>query len=164
MNLFAFQLVLGNSESCFQQLGFLLCMTGLKTSGHTSAWISTCIHDMLSIVVLGVVQQCLDSRLSETPSTGIERFFLSPNDGLGVRVHIKIFLKLLPWEGVELFDTSECCVFDVIIGTVFAQSRINLSSAEDNTLNVLRLVDRFAMFGIRNDPAELRVTGEFFNW
>lgn len=95
-------------------------MASLETSGDTSTWISTGIHDMLSIVMVSVVQQSLDSRLSETPGTGVERLFLSPNDGLSVGVCIKILLELLPWEWVELFNTSDSSVLDVVVGTVFA--------------------------------------------
>jgi len=115
-------------------------------------------------MVLSVVQQGFDSRLGEAPCTGIERFFLTPNNGLGIGVHVKVLFQLLPWEGVELFDTSKGSVLDVVVGAVFAQGGINLSCAKDNTLDLLRLVDRFAMFSIRNNPAELRVTSEFFNW
>jgi len=163
-NLFSLQFVLSNRESSFQQLCFFLSVTSLKTSSHTGAWISTCVHNVLSVMVLSVVQQGFDSRLGEAPCTGIERFFLTPNNGLGIGVHVKVLFQLLPWEGVELFDTSKGSVLDVVVGAVFAQGGINLSCAKDNTLDLLRLVDRFAMFSIRNNPAELRVTSEFFNW
>lgn len=163
-NLFSLQFVLSNGESSLQQLRFFLGMTGLETSSHTGTWISTCVHDVLSIMVLSVVQQSFNSRLSETPCTGIKRFFLTPNNGFGIGVHVKVLFELLPWERVELFDTSEGSVLDVVVGAVFAQGGINLSCAKDNTLDVLRLVDRFAMFSIRDNPAELRVTSEFLNW
>ena len=62
---------------------------------------------MLVVMVLGTVKQGLDSRLGETPCTSIEGFFLTPNDSLGVGVSVKIFLQLLPREGVQLLYTSD---------------------------------------------------------
>ena len=62
-------------------------------------------------MVLGAIEQGLDSRLGETPCTGIERFFLTPNDSLGVGVSVEIFLQLLPRERVQLLDTGDGGVF-----------------------------------------------------
>jgi len=55
---------------------------------------------MLPVVVFGVIEQSLDSRLGEAPCTGIERFLLAPDNSLGVWIHIEVLFQLLPWEGV----------------------------------------------------------------
>jgi hypothetical protein len=70
---------------------------------------------------------------------------------------------LLPGEGVELLNTGDGGVFDAIVSAVLVQGSPDLSRAEDDTINFLRVVDGSAMFRIGNDPFELRVTGELLN-
>lgn len=70
-------------------------------------------------MVLCLVEQGLYSGLDETPGSGIERLFLTPDDVLGVGVAVKVLLKLLPGEWVQLFDTGDGGVGDVVVGTVF---------------------------------------------
>ena len=69
----------------------------------------------------------------------------------------------MPREGVELLNTSDGGVFDAFIETVFVEGSIDLTSAENDSVNLLRFVDGSAMFGIGNDPLELRITSKFFN-
>jgi hypothetical protein len=88
---------------------------------------------------------------------------LTPNDSLSVRIHVQVLFQELPWERVELFNTGEGGVFDVVVGTVLAEGGPNLSGAENYTLDVLGVVDSFAVFRIGDDPFELRVTSEFIN-
>jgi len=79
--------------------------------------------------------------LGEGPGTGVERFFLTPDDGLRVRVGIEVFLQLLPWEGVQLLDTSDRSVLEAVVGTVLGESCVNLARAEDDAINLLWLLD-----------------------
>lgn len=88
---------------------------------------------------------------------------MAPNDCLSVGVLVKIFLQLLPWEWVQLLNTSNGCILNSIVGTVLVESSVNLTSAEDNTLDLLGIIDGFSMFSFRNDPLELRITSELFN-
>jgi len=119
---------------------------------------------MFPIMILRIVQKGLNSRLGEGPGTGIKGFLLTPNDGLGVRVHVEVFLKLLPREGVELLDTSDGCVLEAIIGSVFVEGSVNLTSTENDTLNLFRVANGIAVLWVGDDPLELRFAGKFLNW
>jgi hypothetical protein len=46
---------------------------------------------------------------------------------------------------------------------VFIERSINLTSAENNSIDFFWLVDGLAMFGVCDDPLELRVTSEILN-
>ena len=68
---------------------------------------------------------------------------------------VEVFLELLPGEGVELFDTSDGSVFEVVIRAVFMERGVDLSGTEDDTLNLLRFIDASAVLGVWDDPLEL---------
>lgn len=89
---------------------------------------------------------------------------MTPNDGLSVGVHVEILLQLLPWEGVQLLDTSDGSVFEAVIGAMLVERSVHLTRTEDNTIDLLGFVDAGTVFGIGDDPLELRVASEFFNW
>jgi hypothetical protein len=61
----------------------------------------------------------------------------------------------LPREGIQLLDTSDGGVFNVLIGTMLVECSVDLASAKNDSVNLLRLVDRGAMFRVGNDPLEL---------
>ena len=140
-------------------------MHSLETRCHRGTGVTTGIHDVLAVVVVGVVQESLDARLSEAPSTGVERLLLGPDDGLGVRVHVEVLLELLPGEGVELLNAGEGNVVDLVVRTVLVESGPDLTRAEDHTVDLLRGLDGTSlMLGIRDDPLELRILpGELLN-
>lgn len=96
---------------------------------------------MLAVMELGLVQQGLDSGLSETPGSGIERLFLAPDDGLGVLVGVEVLLELLPWEGVQLLNTGDSGVLEAIIVTVLVESGVDLTSAENDAVDFVWLGD-----------------------
>ena len=54
--LLALQLILRNFESSLQQLRLLLRVHGLQAGCNTSAWVTACVHDVLAVMVLGLVQ------------------------------------------------------------------------------------------------------------
>jgi hypothetical protein len=120
---------------------------------------------MFAVVVLGLVEQGLDTGLHEAPGTGVERLLLCPNDGLGVRVHVEVLLQLLPREGVQLLNASKGYVVDLVIGTVLVKSGPNLTGADNNTVNLLRSLDSASLvFRIGDDPLEASVlTAKVFN-
>jgi hypothetical protein len=66
---------------------------------------------------------------------------LTPDDGPGIGVHIEVLLELFPWEGVQLFNTSDGRVLDAFVGTVLVKGCVDLSCAEDDTINGLRVID-----------------------
>ena len=136
-------------------------MVGLETRGNTGTWVTTGVHDVLSVVVLGVVEQRLDSWLSETPCTRVQRLLLCPHNRLGVGVAVKVVAELRPWEGVQLLDTCNGNVLDVVVGAVFVESRIDLACAENDTLNlvVASNVSR-GVRRVRDDPLEMRLARE----
>lgn len=161
--LLALKLILLNGERHVQQLRLLLHVHGLQSRRDRRTRVSARIHDMLAVMVLRVVQQRLDSRLREAPSTGVERLLLAPNNGLGIRIHVQVFLQLLPWEGVQLLDTRDGSVGELVLSAVLVECGINLSCAEDDPLDLLRVVDRLAVLFVGDDPAEVGIAGEFLD-
>jgi len=122
------------------------------------------IHDMLAVVMLGVVEQGLKARLREAPCTGVERLLLAPNNGLGVGVLVKVLLQLLPREGVKLLEAGESNVVNLVVSAVLGQSSPDLTRAEDDAVNLLLGLDGAGLvLGVRDDPAEVRVIGELLN-
>ena len=111
-------------------------------------------------MVFGLVKQGLDPWLRESPTARIQRLFLTPDNVLCVGVHVEIFLELGPWEGVELLDARDGGVFELFGGAVFVQSCIDLACAEDDTLDFFGWGDRFAMFGVRDDPLKAGFASE----
>jgi hypothetical protein len=114
-------------------------------------------------MVFRVVQQSLDTGLRERPCSGVEGFFLTPDYGLGIGVHVEVFFQLLPWEGVQLFDASDGGVFETVVGAVLVEGDVDLAGTEDDALDLFGIIDGFAVLGVGNDPLELRVTSKFLN-
>lgn len=54
-----------------------------------------------------------------------------------------------------MFDTSDGGVSDVVGGTVFLKSSINLASADNNAFDFLGLLNSTAVFGVRDNPLEV---------
>lgn len=67
IRLLALELVLLDVESSIQQVLLFLHVAALETSGDTGAGVSTSIENVSSVVVLGLVQQRLDTGLCEGP-------------------------------------------------------------------------------------------------
>lgn len=139
-------------------------MRGLETRGDGRAGATAGVHDMFPVVVLGVVQQGLDTRLGEAPCAGVEGLLLAPDDGLSVGVLVEVLLELLPREGVKLLDAREGDVIDLLLGAVLVQSGVHLSGAEDDAVDLIVGLDLAGLVGgVGDDPVELRVTGELVN-
>lgn len=116
---------------------------------------------MLTVVMRGLVQESLNTGLREAPSTSIERLFLSPDNGLGVGVHVEILLQLLPREGVQLLNTSKGNVVDFVLSTVLVESSPDLTSAENDTVNLLWSLDSTSLvFWVRDDPLETSILAD----
>lgn len=139
-------------------------MRCLQTRRYRGTGVAAGIHDVFPVVVLGVVKQRLDARLREGPGASVKRFFLAPHDGLGVGVHVKVLLELLPGEWVQLLDARDGGVFETVVGAVLVQGRVDLTGAEDDALDLLGIIDGIAVFGVGDDPLELRLASEFLNW
>jgi hypothetical protein len=113
---------------------------------------------VLTVVVVSVVEQGLNARLSEAPGTSVERLLLSPDDGLGVGVLVKVLLELLPGEGVQLLNAGEGDVVDVVLGTVLVESSPDLTTAENDSVNLLtRLENASLVLRVGDDPLEASV-------
>lgn len=69
--LLSFQFLLHNAERNVQQIHFFLHVAGLQASCHTGAGVSTCIHHMLAVMMLRLIQQSLDPWLREAPCARI---------------------------------------------------------------------------------------------
>lgn len=119
---------------------------------------------MLVVVVLSLIEQRLDTRLREGPSTSVQRLLLSPDNGLGIGVAVEVLLELLPWEGVELLDSCDGHIIDLVVGTVLVQSGVNLTRANDDSINFLTCLDiTTLMRWILDNPLELRVADKVLN-
>lgn len=161
--LLALKLLLANTESILQQLGLLLNVVLLRTSSNRRRWVTSSIHNVLAVVVLGLVEHSLDTWLRESPSTSVKWLLLGPDDSLGVWIGVEVLLNLLPWEWVQLLDTGDGGVGDVVVGAVLEESGVDLSSTEDDTLDLLLLLDGLAVLSILDDPAEVAITSELLN-
>lgn len=112
-------------------------------------------------MVLRVVQQRLDPRLSEAPRASIERLLLRPDDILRVRVAVEVLFELLPGEGVQLLNAGDGHVADVIVGAVLVQRGVDLACAKDDTRDLFLGLDVAARVrGVLDDPFEVRLASE----
>lgn len=159
------ELVLLNTESHLQQILLLRLVHVFQTSGDRGTGVATRIHDVFSVMVLSLVEKRLDTGLDKTPSTSVEGLFLCPHNGLGVRVHVEVFLELLPWEGVELLDACEGDVVNLVVGAVLVQGGPDLASAENDAVNLLGGLDGAGLvLGVGDDPLEAGIrASEVFN-
>lgn len=151
-----------HAKSIVQEILFFLDVAGLETRGNRGAWGTTGVQYMAAVVVLCGIEQSLNTGLDEAPGTGVERLFLSPDDVLGIGIAVEVLLQLSPWEGVKLLDTSDGGVADTLRITVLGKSSIYLARTHNNTLNLLRLVDRGTVSWVGDDPLEVRFASEFF--
>lgn len=162
--LLALELALGNRESHLDKLLLLLEVRRLLASSDRSGRSTASVHDVLAVVVLGVVKESLQTGLSVRPRTGVEGLLLGPNDGLSVGVLVEVLTELLPGEGVELLNTSEGDVVDLVVLAVLEEGGIDLTSAENDTLNLLRGLDLTSLVSrIGKDPTEVSVLSELLN-
>lgn len=146
-----------------QQIHLLLHMTALQPRRYAGTRIPPRIKHMPAIMMFRLIQQGLNPRLGKAPPTRIKRFLLAPDDILGIGVHVQVFFELGPGEGVQLLDAGDGDVFVFFGGTVFVQGDVDLAGAEDDTVDVFGLFDSFAVFGVRDDPLEVRVASEVFD-
>ena len=163
LRLLALQFLLMHGEHLLQELLLLLQVRRLQTGGHAGAWGTASIQDVAAVVVLGVVEEGLDTRLDKAPGTGVEGLLLAPDDVLGVGIAIEGLLELLPREGVELLDTDDGGILDAFGLTVFRESGKDLTRAENDARDILGLVDGLAVLVLREDPAEVRIASELLN-
>jgi hypothetical protein len=158
MNLLALEALLVNGESVLEELLLLLQVDGLETSGHGGARGTTSVQNVTAVVVLGRVQQGLKTGLGVRPGAGIQRLLLAPDDVLGVGVAVKVLLQLSPGEGVQLLNTGDGGVADTVGFTVLGKSGVDLTRAQNDTLDLLGSLDRGTVLGVGDDALEVRVT------
>lgn len=116
---------------------------------------------MLAVMVLSLVEKSLNTRLSKAPSTGVEGLFLSPDNRLGVGVAIEVLLELLPREGVKLLETGDGDVVDLVVGTVLVQGGVDLTRADDDTVDLLTGLDgALLVLRVFDEGAELSVLAD----
>lgn len=163
-SLLPLEFVLLYSEGHLQKFLLLFDVRRLQTSGDGCARVAARVHDVLAVVVLGLVQQSLDARLSKAPSTSVQRFFLGPDNRLGIRVAVQVFLELLPREGVELLNTCNGDIVNLVFGTVLVQRSIDLTCAKNDTRDFLARLDVLGLVSwVLDDPVELRITSKLLN-
>ena len=152
-----------DSKSILEELLLLLQMDGLETGGDGGTGGATGVENVTAVVVLGLVQQGLNTRLGVAPGTGVQRLLLGPDDVAGVGVAVQVLLQLSPREGVQLLNTSDGSVADTVGLTVLEESSVDLARAQDDTLNILGLIDLLAVGGVGDDPLEVRLASELLN-
>jgi hypothetical protein len=161
--LLALQLVLLDGERHLEQVLLLLLVRVLKTSSDRGAGVTSSIHDVPPVVVLGLVEKSLNPRLGETPCTSVERLLLTPNDVLGVGVRVEVLLQLLPWEGVELFNTGDRDILQATRLALLDKRSIDLTSAKNDAVDlVMRSNFAASMSWVLDDPLEVRLARELF--
>lgn len=138
-------------------------MHGLQSGCYTGAGVPAGVHDVLVIMMFRLVEQGLNAWLGERPSASVKRLFLAPNNCFRVRVHIEVLLQLLPWEGVQLLNTSDGRVGVFIVGAMLVQCDIYLAGTKDDAVDVLRVSNGITVFWVRDDPSEMGVAGKLFN-
>lgn len=138
-------------------------MSGLQSSGNRRRRITSCVHHVSSVVVLRLVQKRLNAGLDEAPGTGVQGFFLTPHNGLGVLVGVQVLLQQCPWERIKLLDTGNGSVLDAFVGTMFVKRGIHLTRTQDDTVDLIGVVNGLAMFSLRNDPLEVRISDKVVN-
>lgn len=153
-----------DGKCVMQQFLLLPHMVALESGGNAGAWVAAGVEDVAAVMVNGLVEEGLEARLDVAPCTGVERFFLAPDDVLCVGVIVKILLDLLPWEWVKLFNTGDGGVLETIRLTVLGQGGVDLARAEDDTIDLFGLVDGLAVLGFGDDPLEVRISGEVLKW
>lgn len=159
-HLLALQALLVDGESSLQELLLLLEVDGLQTGSHGGTGSATSVHDVAAVVVLGRVQQGLDTGLGVRPGTGVERLLLAPHNVLGVGVAVKVLLQLSPREGVQLLNTGDGGVADALGLTVLSEGSVDLTRAQNDALNLLGLLNGGSVSVVRDDPLEVGVIGE----
>ena len=117
---------------------------------------------MPPIVMLGLIQQGLESGLGEAPRARIQRFLLRPDDGLGVGVGVEVFLELGPGERVELLHAGDCGRFEVIVGgAVLVEGGVDLAGAHDDAVDFVVGFDVAGLVSwVGDDPLEVGVACE----
>lgn len=137
----------------------------LQACRHRRARVAAGIHDVLAVVVLGLVEQRLDAWLREAPRAGVERLLLRPDNCLCIGVHVQVFLELLPGEGVQLLEAGECDVVNLVVGTILVQASPDLPGAQDDAVNPLGRLDAARLvLRVGDDPLEARVlAGKILN-
>lgn len=159
-HLLALQVLLVDAECLLEELLLFLEMDGLETGGHGSTRRATRVEDVAAVVVLGGIEQSFNARLRVAPGTRVQRLLLAPYNVTSVGVAVQVLLELGPREGVQLLDTGDGGVADVVGVTVLGESGVDLARAEDHTLNLLGLIDGTAVGRVGDNPLEVRVTSE----
>lgn len=155
--------MLVDAERLLEELLLFLEMDRLQTSRNGSTGRAASVQDVTAVMVLGGIEQGLDTRLGVAPWAGVQRLFLCPHDVPGVGVAVKVFLQLSPREGMQLLNAGDRSVSNSVGLTVLRKCSVHLARAQNHTLDLLGLVDRLAVGRVRDDPLEVRVTREVFN-
>jgi hypothetical protein len=135
-----------------------------KTSSHRRAGVTSGVHNVSPVVMLGLVQERLDSGLGEAPGTSVERLFLTPDDVLCIRIRVEVLLELLPWEGIELLDARNGNILQTASFTLLHECGVHLTCAENNAVDFfMRANLARSMSWVLNDPLEMRLAGEFLD-
>jgi hypothetical protein len=66
---------------------------------------------------------------------------LTPDDVLGIWIHVQVLLQLLPGERIQLLNTRDGGVTDFLGCAMLMQCSVDLTSAEDDSLNVFGFIN-----------------------
>src|SRR6266446_8724702 len=82
-------------------------------------------------------EKCSQSRLHESPSAHVLRFFLAPDELRAFWKRLEHFAQLLFCERINLLDANDRSVVDLALRPIIQQIVINLARAKDDSLHVV---------------------------
>jgi len=157
---FRLTLQLRQSQSLVQQVLFLFDVTCLQTGSNRSARRTSSVPNVLISMLAALAKDGLHPWLNVAPGTSIQGLLLGPDDVLGIGELFEFVAELSPREGVQLLNTGNGDVVDIVRGTVLVEGSVYLSGAYQKALALLRGLDSVSVLRIGNEPLEVGVTGK----
>lgn len=103
-----------------------------------------------------MIQRSLDSRLYESPRSGVQWLFLTPYDGLRIGIAVQIVSELSPGERIDLFDSCDCCIGDLVGISVLDKRSVDLTATQYHSFDILVLVDSASLVRrVGDDPLKM---------
>ena len=95
--------------------------------------------------------------LAAVPGALVHRFFLAPDDLLQGFVAGQYICQIILGEGIQLFDSDNRRILELILAALLQQVVIHLAAAHDDALDLLRI----QRIHLRNHGLE-RALGQIF--
>jgi len=129
----------------------------LATGSNSTVRVSTSISKRDVLVLVGFLEDSGQSLGSVAPTTHVEGLFLNPDNLLEVRVAVKNISDLSKGEGMQLLNSEEGSVLDIVGLSGLGQGSKHLANRDNQTLSLLLGTNGNTMGLVLNDPLEVRV-------